>query len=164
MATTIHSYLWITVITPVFVLELKMYGQWLSGGKGRLSEVVNPSSQLSLLANFVGALLAASVDWIEVATFFWAVGLAHYVVLFVTLYQRLPTAAVIPKDLHPVFFLFVAAPSSASVAWAKIVGDFDLVSRITYFIGLFLYLSLVKSPCLQTYMYVCMYVCEYLLS
>jgi tellurite resistance protein TehA-like permease len=145
MSTPIHAFLWALFITPVLALELHMYGEWLSGGHRRLSEVVNPSAQLSLLANFAGALLAASAGWPELATFFWAVGLAHYVVLFVTLYQRLPTAAVVPKELHPVFFLFVAAPSSASLAWARIVGRFDLVSRITYFIGLFLYSALVST-------------------
>ncbi|KAK8679883.1 hypothetical protein V6N13_108846 [Hibiscus sabdariffa] len=74
--------------------------------------------------------------------FFFAVGLAHYTVLFVTLYQRLPTNETLPKDLHPVFFLFVAAPSVASMAWANIQGSFDYGSRIAYFISLFLYFSL----------------------
>ncbi|KAL0400657.1 UNVERIFIED_CONTAM: S-type anion channel SLAH3 [Sesamum latifolium] len=74
--------------------------------------------------------------------FFFAVGLAHYTVLFVTLYQRLPTNETLPKELHPVFFLFVAAPSVASMAWARIQGSFDYGSRIAYFIALFLYFSL----------------------
>nr|CAD1824078.1 unnamed protein product [Ananas comosus var. bracteatus] len=74
--------------------------------------------------------------------FFFAVGLAHYIVLFVTLYQRLPTNLTLPKELHPVFFLFVAPPSVASMAWAKIQGDFDYGARIAYYIALFLYMSL----------------------
>ena len=131
-------------MVPIFFLELKIYGQWLSGGEKRLSKVANPSTHLSLVGNFVGSLVAAEAGFSELALFFWAVGLAHYVVLFVTLYQRLPTAAPVPKELHPVFFLFIAAPSIASVAWSKIVGDFDLVSRIAYFVGLFLYTSLVS--------------------
>jgi tellurite resistance protein TehA-like permease len=77
--------------------------------------------------------------------FFFAVGLAHYMVLFVTLYQRLPTNVTLPKELHPVFFLFVAAPSVASMAWAKINGQFDAGARIAYFIALFLYMSLVRA-------------------
>jgi hypothetical protein len=92
----------------------------------------------------VGALLGASMGLKEGPIFFFAVGLAHYMVLFVTLYQRLPTNETLPKELHPVFFLFVAAPSVASMAWAKIQGTFDYGSRIAYFIALFLYLSLVS--------------------
>lgn len=143
IAKSIHPALWCIFMAPVFLLELKIYGQWLSGGKRRLSKVANPSSHLSVVGNFVGALLAAQVHWREPAKFFWAVGFGHYIVLFVTLYQRLPTSEALPQELHPVFFLFIAAPCTASVAWEAIFGHFDTVSRIAYFIALFLYTSLV---------------------
>ncbi|KAG8476713.1 hypothetical protein CXB51_030106 [Gossypium anomalum] len=134
--------LWYILMTPILCLELKIYGQWMSGGQRRLSKVANPSNHLAIVGNFVGALLGASMGLKEGPIFFFAVGLAHYFVLFVTLYQRLPTNETLPKELHPVFFLFVAAPSVASMAWAKIRGSFDYGSRIAYFIALFLYFSL----------------------
>ncbi|KAG0606533.1 hypothetical protein M758_9G148700 [Ceratodon purpureus] len=140
---SVHPAVFCCFMSPIFILELKLYGQWLSGGKRRLSKVANPSTHLSIVGNFVGSLLAAIINWKEVAIFFWSVGLAHYLVLFVTLYQRLPTNEKLPKDLHPVFFLFVAAPSTASVAWQFITGGFDYVSRVVFFIALFLYTSLV---------------------
>lgn len=142
VATNLHASLWYVLMTPIFCLELKIYGQWMSGGQRRLSKVANPSNHLSIVGNFVGALLGASMGLKEGPLFFFAVGLAHYTVLFVTLYQRLPTNETLPKELHPVFFLFVAAPSVASMAWAKIQGSFDYGSRIAYFIALFLYFSL----------------------
>ncbi|XP_065868949.1 S-type anion channel SLAH2-like [Euphorbia lathyris] len=138
----LHSSLWYILMTPFLLLELKIYGQWMSGGQRRLSKVANPSNHLSIVGNFVGALLGASMGLKEGPLFFFAVGMAHYTVLFVTLYQRLPTNETLPKELHPVFFLFVAAPSVASMAWAKIQGSFDYGSRIAYFIALFLYFSL----------------------
>ncbi|XP_076940703.1 S-type anion channel SLAH2-like isoform X2 [Bidens hawaiensis] len=142
LTTNLPHFLWYVLMTPVFILELKIYGQWMSGGQRRLSKVANPSNHLSVVGNFVGALLGASMGLKEGPIFFFAVGLAHYTVLFVTLYQRLPTNATLPKELHPVFFLFVAAPSVASMAWAKINGSFDYGSRIAYFIAMFLYFSL----------------------
>ncbi|KAK6132154.1 hypothetical protein DH2020_034110 [Rehmannia glutinosa] len=139
---TLHASMWYILMTPFLVLEVKIYGQWMSGGQRRLSKVANPSNHLSVVGNFVGALLGASMGLKEGPIFFFAVGLAHYTVLFVTLYQRLPTNETLPKELHPVFFLFVAAPSVASMAWARIQGSFDYGSRIAYFIALFLYFSL----------------------
>ena len=136
--------LWYFLMAPIFALELKIYGQWMSGGERRLSKVANPSNHLAIVGNFVGALLGASMGLKEGPIFFFAVGLAHYIVLFVTLYQRLPTNETLPKELHPVFFLFVAAPSVACVAWATISGRFDYVSRIAYFTAMFLYASLVS--------------------
>uniref|UniRef100_A0A0D9V326 S-type anion channel SLAH2 n=1 Tax=Leersia perrieri TaxID=77586 RepID=A0A0D9V326_9ORYZ len=140
--TEIHHGVWYALMAPIFCLELKIYGQWMSGGQRRLSKVANPSNHLSIVGNFVGALLGARMGLREGPIFFFAVGLAHYMVLFVTLYQRLPTNVTLPKELHPVFFLFVAAPSVASMAWAKITGQFDYGARIAYFIALFLYMSL----------------------
>ncbi|GAB2249802.1 hypothetical protein Droror1_Dr00013161 [Drosera rotundifolia] len=142
IARTLPHALWYILMSPIFCLELKIYGQWMSGGQRRLSKVANPSNHLSIVGNFVGALLGASMGLKEGPIFFFAVGMAHYTVLFVTLYQRLPTNETLPKELHPVFFLFVAAPSVASMAWARLQGSFDYGSRIVYFIALFLYFSL----------------------
>lgn len=138
------EWLWYVLMTPIFCLELKIYGQWMSGGQRRLSKVANPSNHLAVVGNFVGALLGATMGIKEGPILFFAIGLAHYTVLFVTLYQRLPTNETLPKELHPVFFLFVAAPSVASMAWAKMQGSFTYGSRIAYFIALFLYFSLVS--------------------
>lgn len=151
IAENLHASVWYILMAPIFCLEVKIYGQWMSGGQRRLSKVANPSNHLSVVGNFVGALLGASMGLKEGPIFFFAIGLAHYIVLFVTLYQRLPTNETLPKELHPVFFLFVAAPSVASMAWAKIQGSFDDGSRIAYFIALFLYFSLVSLYASQKY-------------
>ncbi|XP_077234411.1 guard cell S-type anion channel SLAC1-like [Tasmannia lanceolata] len=139
----LHPAVWCIFMAPVFFLELKIYGQWLSGGKRRLSKVANPSSHLSVVGNFVGAILACKAGWKEAAKFFWAIGFAHYLVVFVTLYQRLPSSEALPKELHPVYSMFIAAPAAASIAWEAIYGEFDGVSRTCYFTALFLYISLV---------------------
>ncbi|XP_021298397.1 guard cell S-type anion channel SLAC1 [Herrania umbratica] len=139
----LHPAIWCAFMGPYFFLELKIYGQWLSGGKRRLCKVANPSSHLSVVGNFVGAILASKVGWMEAAKFLWSVGFAHYLVVFVTLYQRLPTSEALPKELHPVYSMFIAAPSAASIAWGSIYGEFDGCSRTCFFIALFLYVSLV---------------------
>ncbi|XBI63328.1 hypothetical protein VPH35_043771 [Triticum aestivum] len=145
VAESLPHWLWYVLMAPIVSLEIKIYGQWISGGQRRLSRVANPSNHLSIVGNFVGALLGAIMGLREGPIFFFAVGLAHYIVLFVTLYQRLPTSETLPRDLHPVFFLFVAAPSVACLAWARITGEFGYSSRIAYFIAMFLYTSLVST-------------------
>lgn len=147
---TLHPSLWYALMAPIFCLELKIYGQWIYGGHCRLSKGANPSSHLSIVGNFVGALLGASMGLKEEAIFSFAVGLAHYTVLFITLLQRLPTNQPLPQELHPVFFLFVVPPSVACMAWAKIQGHFDYLSKFAYFVALFLYVCLVSSQISQT--------------
>ena len=134
-ASFIHSTSMLYVVScllfsfPILILDIKIYGQWFTArGKRFLSTVANPTSQLSVIGNLVGARAAAMMGWRESAMFMFALGMAHYIVLFVTLYQRLECSGggAIPAMLRPVFFLFFAAPSMASLAWSSIAGSFDI--------------------------------------
>lgn len=140
--------LWYVLVGPIVVLDLKIYGQWLTKGKRFLSGIANPTSQLSVVGNLVGATAAARMGWRETAVCMFALGMAHYLVLFVTLYQRLPGSSSIPVMLRPVFFLFIAAPSMASLAWDSISGKFDTLSKMFFYLALFLFMSLVCRPTL----------------
>ncbi|KAG0484718.1 hypothetical protein HPP92_008609 [Vanilla planifolia] len=142
VAANLHAAWWFVLMVPILCLDLKIYGQWMLGGDRRLSKVASPLTHLSIIGNFVVSLFAAYVDLRELSIIFFAIGLAHYIVLFVTLYQRLPTNETLPKELHPVFFLFLSGPGLACLSWTKISGSFDLGSRIAYFLALFLYASL----------------------
>ena len=69
---------WHALMALILCLELKIYGQWMFGGRRRLSMVANPSNHLSIVGNFVGALLGASLGLKEGPIFFFSLGLAHY--------------------------------------------------------------------------------------
>ncbi|KAI4372713.1 hypothetical protein MLD38_010912 [Melastoma candidum] len=86
----LHSILWCAMIASPFLLELKIYRQWLSGGTRHLCKVVNQSLHLSIIGNFVGASLPSKSGGSNPSKFFWVVGFTHYLVVFVTLYLRLP--------------------------------------------------------------------------
>ncbi|XP_076930093.1 S-type anion channel SLAH4-like [Bidens hawaiensis] len=144
--TYYYFYLWWVFVVPIFVLDVKIYGQWFTKGKRILSKVANPASQLSVVGNFVGARAAAQMGWKESAMVLFTLGMVHYMVVFVTLYQRLSGNTCLPTMLRPVMFLFIAAPSMASLAWDSISGTFDLLSKMLFYLSLFLFLSLVTRP------------------
>jgi hypothetical protein len=66
-------------------LDVKIYGQWFSKRKRFLSTFANPTSQLSVIGNLVGAQAAAKMGWKEIAIFLFSPGMVHYLVLFVHL-------------------------------------------------------------------------------
>ncbi|CAN0897031.1 S-type anion channel SLAH1 [Linum grandiflorum] len=146
--TTSFYVLWCVFTAPIVVLDVKIYGQWFTKGKRFLSDVANPTSLLSVIGNLVGARAAAEMGWKEAAVCMFSLGMAHYLVLFVTLYQRLSGGNCLPAMLRPVFFLFFAAPSMASLAWGGISGRFDTSAKMLFFLSLFLFLSLVSRPAL----------------
>ncbi|XP_074585517.1 S-type anion channel SLAH1-like [Curcuma longa] len=147
-AAPLSRALWWVFVAPILMLDVKIYGQWFTDGKRFLSLAANPTSQMTVVGNLVGAQAAARMGWPEAATCMFSLGMAHYLVLFVTLYQRLVGSSSLPAMLRPVFFLFIAAPSMASLAWNSIAGEFDVGSRMLFYLSLFLLASLVSRPAL----------------
>ncbi|XP_071691872.1 S-type anion channel SLAH4-like [Rutidosis leptorrhynchoides] len=141
-----YLFLWWVFVVPIFILDVKIYGQWFTKGKRFLSTVANPAIQLSVIGNFVGARGAAQMGWKESAMIMFSLGIVHYLVLFVTLYQRFSGNSCMPVMLRPVLFLFIAAPSMASLAWDSISGTFDCSSKMLFYLSLFLFTSLVLRP------------------
>lgn len=146
--TTCYLVLWWVFILPILALDIKIYGEWFTKGKRVLSGMANPTTQLSAIGNLVAAGAAAEMGWIETAICMFSLGMIHYLVLFVTLYQRLPGSSTLPAMLRPVFFLFIATPSIASFAWDSISGNFDTSSKMLFFLSLFLFISLISRPAL----------------
>lgn len=144
---THYLVLWWVFALPVVALDVKIYGQWFTKGKRFLSMEANPTSQLSVIGNLVGARAAAEMGWKEIALFMFSLGMAHYLVLFVTLYQGFSGSHRLPAMLRPVFFQFIAAPSMASLAWDSICGTFDVPSKMLFFLSLFLFAALVSGRC-----------------
>lgn len=73
MANNLSTTTWYFLMAPIFRLELKVYGQWMLGGQRRLSSVANPLNHLSVIGDYVGALLGASMGLREAPLFFFAV-------------------------------------------------------------------------------------------
>lgn len=139
-----YHLLWWAFSLPILALDVKIYGQWFTRGRKFLSMVANPASHITVIGNLVTARAAARMGWHEGAVAIFAVGAAHYLVLFVTLYQRFLGSDSLPAMLRPVFFLFFAAPSMASLAWDAIAASFDTCCKMLFFLSLFLFASLVR--------------------
>ncbi|KAI7746804.1 hypothetical protein M8C21_007711 [Ambrosia artemisiifolia] len=110
--------------------------------------VANPTSQLSVIGNLVGAHAAIKMGWTESGICLFTLGMTHYLVVFITLYQRFSGNNHIPSRLRPVFFMFVATPSMAALAWKSINGNFDMLCKMLFFLSLFLFTSLASRPVL----------------
>ncbi|OEL20065.1 S-type anion channel SLAH1 [Dichanthelium oligosanthes] len=143
-----YHLLWWAFSLPILALDVKIYGQWFTRGRKFLSMVANPASHITVIGNLVTARAAAKMGWHEGAVAIFAVGAAHYLVLFVTLYQRFLGSDSLPAMLRPVFFLFFATPSMASLAWGAISSSFDTCCKMLFFVSLFLFASLVSRPAL----------------
>lgn len=136
--------LWWFFVIPLLVLDVKIYGQWFTTERRFFSVAANPTSHISVIGNMVAAWTAGKMGWKESGICMFTLAITHYLVIFVTLYQRLSGGNHLPARLRPVYFLFVAAPSMASLAWRSISGSFDTSCKMLFFLSLFLFTSLVS--------------------
>ncbi|CAM9303663.1 unnamed protein product [Chrysoparadoxa australica] len=51
---------------------------------------------------------------------------------------------ILGSQLHPIFFLMVAPPSAASLAWCQLFGSFDTVSRMLLFVALYFVIFFIR--------------------
>jgi hypothetical protein len=65
----------VLVAVPVLFIEVHFYGHWLMGGQNRrLSAVVNPTTQIAVIGNFICASAFAMGGWNELALFLFSAG------------------------------------------------------------------------------------------
>ncbi|KAJ1405567.1 Voltage-dependent anion channel [Sesbania bispinosa] len=136
-----YQYLCLAFSFVILMLDVKLYGQWFTTEKRFLSVVANPVSQVSVIGNLVAAQVMTEIDWKESALTMFSLGMVHYLILFVTLYQRLTSSNQFPTGLRPAYLLSFAAPSLASLAWKSISGAFLIPSKMLFFLSLFLFMS-----------------------
>ncbi|CAO2823442.1 unnamed protein product [Amaranthus hypochondriacus] len=142
-----HILFWVFVI-PIIILDIKIYGQYFTKGQRFLSRVANPTCQLSIIANLVASKVGIELGWFEIGLCLFSLAMVHYLVLFITLYQRFPCSDGVSMRLRPVFFLFIATPSMASLVMASINGGFGEGSKMLFFLSIFLFMSLICRPTL----------------
>ncbi|XP_057417515.1 S-type anion channel SLAH4-like [Lotus japonicus] len=141
-----YQFLCLAFSFAILLLDVKLYGQWFTTEKRFLSVVANPVSHVSVIGNLVAAQVITEIGWKECGISMFSLGMVHYLILFVTLYQRLTSSNQFPTVLRPAYFLFFAAPSIASLAWKSITGGFLIPSRMLFFLSLFLFMSQACRP------------------
>lgn len=145
---TLYTLLWWAFAAPLIALDVKIYGQWFTTEKRFLSTFASTASYMTVLGNLVGARAAALMGWKESALCMFSLGMIHYLVIFVTLYQRLSGEDNSSPNLRPSLFLFFAVPSMASSAWNSISGSLDTPSKMLFYLSLFIFACLACRPLL----------------
>ncbi|KAJ4703951.1 S-type anion channel like [Melia azedarach] len=140
---------WVFSGSKLFLLDIKIYGQWFTTQKRFFIHIANPTSQISVIAE-TSSLHEQQHRWVGKRALF-ACFLSDWLITwyslspFISVYQACSN---FPCILRPTFFLFFAAPSIGSLTWYSISGAFDITSKMLFFLSLFLFISLACRPVL----------------
>ncbi len=97
----------------------------------------NPSWFIPVVGNVLVPVAAMEHGLVEVSWFFFAVGAVFWLVLLTIVLNRVIFHAPLPDKLAPTFFILMAPPAVAFIAWTKLSGGLDGFGRVLYHTGLF---------------------------
>lgn len=97
----------------------------------------NPSWFIPVVGNILVPLAAAELGLVEVAWFFFSVGLVFWIVLQTIVFNRVIFHAPLPAKLAPTFFILMAPPAVGFIAYVKLTGVVDGFARILLYTALF---------------------------
>jgi len=102
----------------------------------------NPSWFIPIVGNILVPIAVMPHGLVELAWFFFSIGLVFWIVLLTIFFNRIIFHAPLPEKLAPTFFILVAPPAVGFIAYVKMTGGLDGFARILFYTAAFTVLML----------------------
>lgn len=128
---------WLAGAVAQATLTLVVISAWIGHrafGPGHLS----PAWFIPAVGNVVAPLGGVPLGYLDASWYFFAVGLAFWIVLLTLVFNRLIFHEPLPERLRPTLVILVAPPAVAFLAWLELgSGSLDAPARLFFSLGLF---------------------------
>lgn len=118
------------------VLTLFVLSRWITQTTFEIQHA-NPSWFIPVVGNILVPLAAVDHGMMEIAWFFFSVGLVFWVVLQTIVFNRVIFHHPLPAKLAPTFFILMAPPAVGFIAYVKLTGAVDGFARVLLYTALF---------------------------
>ncbi len=104
----------------------------------------NPAWFIPIVGNILVPIAGVPLGFVEIAWFFFSIGLVFWIVLLTLMMNRFFFHPPIVPKLLPTLFILIAPPAVGFLSWMRLHGgQLDDFGRILYYMGLFTTLLLV---------------------
>jgi tellurite resistance protein len=132
--------LWFGGSALQFGASLYIMSVWLHSTRFSI-EHLTPAWFIPIVGSLMIPIAGVAHGFVELAWFFFAVGLLFWLVLFIVVFYRLIFHPPIVARLLPTLFILFAPPAIGFIAWSRLNGGvLDAPGRILYYVALFLFL------------------------
>jgi tellurite resistance protein len=142
---TISYYLWLVGAALQLTASIVIISFWI-GRTDFTIEHMTPAWFIPIVGSLMVPIAGVPHGFIEVSWFFFAIGLAFWMILFAIAMYRLIFHPPISDRLMSTLFILFAPPAIAFIAYAKLAGLLelgngpDVFARLLYYISLFLFI------------------------
>ena len=105
----------------------------------------NPSWFIPVVGNLFVPILAAHFGLIELAWFFFSIGIVFWGVIMTIVLYRIFFHDPVPPKLLPTLFILIAPPAVGLIAYSALTPEMDAFSRVLYYTALFMTILLVGN-------------------
>ncbi|MEA3292458.1 MAG: SLAC1 anion channel family protein, partial [Pseudomonadota bacterium] len=103
---------------------------------------INPAWFIPVVGNILVPIAGVPLGYPEISWFFFSIGIVFWLVLLTIFFNRIIFHDPMPQRLVPTFFILIAPPAVAFIAWFKLGGELDAFARVLYYTALFFSLLL----------------------
>jgi len=133
--------LWLIGASLHLILTLYIATRWLHGGEFQIVHM-NPAWFIPVVGNILVPIAGVAHAPVEVAWFFYAIGIVFWPVLLTIVFYRLIFHGSLPERLMPTLFILIAPPAVGFISYVRLTGDIDAFAQILYYAALFFTLLL----------------------
>ena len=122
-------------------LTLVMFSRWIFGDRLK-NPHLTPAWFIPVVGNILVPVVAVPLGQVEIAWFFFSIGVVFWIVLFTVLMHRLFFLDPMPVQLAPTLFILIAPPAVGFISYVHLNGFVDNFAQILYGTALFITLFL----------------------
>ncbi|MFP4333256.1 MAG: SLAC1 anion channel family protein [Campylobacterales bacterium] len=97
----------------------------------------NPAWFIPIVGNVIVPVAGAGIVPSDFLTFYFAIGMFFWVVLFTLILNRIIFHNQLPQKFIPTIFILIAPPAVGFIAYIKLGFEYDLIARMLYDLALF---------------------------
>ncbi len=128
---------WILGAVLHFVFTIFVISTWIHHEHFEITHI-NPAWFIPAVGNVLVPVAGAQLGYIEVAWFFFSVGMFFWIILMPIVFYRILFHEPLPGRLLPTLFIMIAPPTVGLISYIGLGGEYGHFARILYYIGLFL--------------------------
>lgn len=138
----LSRWMWIAGAAAQLSFTLLALNTWLYRGEFQIQQLT-PAWFIPIVGNIIVPIAGVHYAPADVSWFFMSIGLTFWLVLLTLVFYRLIFHGALAPKLEPMLFILIAPPAVGFLAYLALNGnELDVLSRVLYFLALFLTLLL----------------------
>jgi tellurite resistance protein len=134
---SLSKYLWVAGASLHFIFTVFILSAWIWQTKFEIHHF-SPAWFIPIVGNILVPIAGTTHYSTEISWFFFSSGVVFWILMFTIFLYRIFFHKPLMQKLLPTFFILIAPPSIAFIAYIKLTGSIDSFARILYYFALFI--------------------------